>query len=146
MTSDDLLSRLDCVRRSGKGWTARCPAHDDRSPSLSIREGDRGVLLRCWSGCSLDEVCTALGIQKRDLFFDEQPNPKHRAETRSRRRMGEVRHDLGMAKSATLREAEAVIHSATGVDISQWMSEELDRVMEAVGSARLILIEEERRS
>ena len=146
MNAEDFISHLPGARRSGRGWTARCPAHEDRTPSLSVSEGDRGILLKCWTGCSLDEVCAALGIQKRDLFFDERPNPARRAETRTRWRVGEVRHDLGMAKSATLREAEAVIQAATNVDISRWTPDELDRAMEAVGNARLVLIEEERRS
>ena len=46
----------------GRGrWQACCPAHDDHSPSLSIREGDRGrVLVRCWSGCTQEKVIAAL--------------------------------------------------------------------------------------
>ncbi len=39
-------------RRFRGGWMARCPAHDDRKPSLSIREGDHGkVLVCCHAGC-----------------------------------------------------------------------------------------------
>ncbi len=49
------------ARRSGKGWQARCPAHDDRKPSLSISEGDDGrPLVRCHTGCSQDAVIEAL--------------------------------------------------------------------------------------
>jgi putative DNA primase/helicase len=65
-----LLGRLDDVRRSGAGkWLARCPAHNDENPSLSLREGNDGrVLLKCHAGCSLDAVLAALGLRKRDLF------------------------------------------------------------------------------
>jgi DNA primase len=39
-------------RKAGGGGTARCPAHDDRTPSLSIRDADDGkVLVRCHAGC-----------------------------------------------------------------------------------------------
>src|ERR1051326_4441914 len=57
------------VRRSTKGWTAQCPAHDDRTPSLSIGVGDDGrVLLKCFAGCSTLDVLSAVGIEPRDLF------------------------------------------------------------------------------
>lgn len=48
-------------RKAGGGWTARCPAHDDHEPSLSIREGDGGkVLVRCHAGCDQTQVIGAL--------------------------------------------------------------------------------------
>jgi len=65
---ENLISRLH-AKRSGKGWTAKCPAHDDREPSLSINEGADGrVLLRCHAGCDLDSICAALNIRATDLF------------------------------------------------------------------------------
>jgi hypothetical protein len=43
-----MLANLDQVRETANGWTASCPAHDDQTPSLSIREGTQGkVLLKC---------------------------------------------------------------------------------------------------
>src|SRR2546422_1816018 len=70
MTADDLLSRFDAVRPRGGGrWVSRCPAHDDRSPSLSIAEGDKGLLLKCWAGCELSAICEAVGITAKDLFY-----------------------------------------------------------------------------
>lgn len=48
-------------RKAGGGWTARCPAHDDHEPSLSIRDGDGGkVLVRCHAGCDQRQVIAAL--------------------------------------------------------------------------------------
>ena len=48
-------------RKTGAGWTARCPAHDDHEPSLSIRAGDVGkVLVRCHAGCDQKQVIAAL--------------------------------------------------------------------------------------
>jgi predicted protein tyrosine phosphatase len=68
------------ARRSGSGWIARCPAHADRSPSLSIHEGDaRRVLIHCFGGCSIKAVCTAMGVAVSDLFADVRrtdPEPK----------------------------------------------------------------------
>ena len=48
-------------RKAGGGWMARCPAHDDREPSLSIRDADNGkVLVRCHAGCDQRDVIAAL--------------------------------------------------------------------------------------
>lgn len=70
MTASELAIRLD-ARRNGDGWIARCPAHDDRTPSLNIREGGNGrVLLKCHAGCELGDICAALDIQIKDLFQD----------------------------------------------------------------------------
>ena len=64
-----VLARLQDVRRSRRGWMARCPAHEDRSPSLSVSEGGDGrVLLHCFSGCRTESVCEALQIRVSDLF------------------------------------------------------------------------------
>lgn len=66
---ETLLSRLDKVQgRDGK-YTARCPAHDDRGPSLSVTETDRGqLLIHCFAGCGAADVVEAIGLQMRDLF------------------------------------------------------------------------------
>ncbi len=64
-----ILSALNKVRRSGKGWVACCPAHDDRTPSLSITEGDDGrALLHCYGGCDVRSVVEAAGLKMTDLF------------------------------------------------------------------------------
>lgn len=56
-------------RRSGVRWQARCPAHDDRRPSLAIALGRDGrVLIQCWSGCATGQVLEALGLGWSDLF------------------------------------------------------------------------------
>ena len=66
-------------RRSASGWHARCPAHDDQRPSLSIGIGRRGcVLIRCWAGCETPTILDALGLTWRDLFNDS-PEPRGRA-------------------------------------------------------------------
>lgn len=57
------------VKQSGGQWMCTCPAHDDRKPSLSVKEGDDGcVLLNCFAGCSVDAVAGAVGLEMRDLF------------------------------------------------------------------------------
>ncbi len=63
-----LLARLEAVRRTGPDrWLARCPAHEDRRPSLSIREGDDGrVLIYDFAGCGAADVVAALGLDLAD--------------------------------------------------------------------------------
>lgn len=64
----DFLGRFKQVRRSGESWTARCPAHDDSTPSLSISDGGDKWLLKCHGGCTTEAVCAAAGLEMRDLF------------------------------------------------------------------------------
>ena len=70
MSIDALLSRLDGIRGTGHGkFVARCPAHDDRSPSLSVSEGDNDtVLIHCFSGCDTEDVLSAVGLTFSDLY------------------------------------------------------------------------------
>jgi putative DNA primase/helicase len=59
MTADSIARALE-ARRSGHAWIAKCPAHDDHNPSLSVREADGKVLLHCHGGCSQRDVIEAL--------------------------------------------------------------------------------------
>ncbi|MGB3327406.1 MAG: AAA family ATPase, partial [Thermomicrobiales bacterium] len=66
-----VLTRLEGVKRAGPGWMALCPAHDDRTPSLSITEGDDGrVLVKCFTGCEVSDIVAAIGLEQRDLFAE----------------------------------------------------------------------------
>ena len=86
---DRLLSRLDRVKATGPGrWSASCPGplhkHGDRSPSLSIATGDDDrVLLKCFSGCDVSAIVSAVGLELSDLFPPRPvthagPVPAHR--------------------------------------------------------------------
>ena len=84
MITDNLLSRLDGVKNTGAGrWIAKCPAHADKSPSLSIKETETGmVLMHCFAGCSCDEIAGAIGLDLSDLFppSDDKMNHNQRRE------------------------------------------------------------------
>jgi hypothetical protein len=84
MTVGALLSRLEKVKPSGKQrWQARCPAHADKGPSLSIRETDDGrVLVHCFAGCSVHEIVQAVGIELSDLFPPRDDGQHYRPERR----------------------------------------------------------------
>ncbi|MBE7562242.1 hypothetical protein H7F10_04560 [Acidithiobacillus sp. HP-6] len=65
-----VLSSLDSVKKTAPDrWMAKCPAHNDRRPSLSVRETEDGtVLLHCFAGCGAQEITSALGLSGSDLF------------------------------------------------------------------------------
>jgi putative DNA primase/helicase len=58
--------------RAGAGWMARCPAHDDRTPSLSLRDSSSGVVLVCChAGCEQERVIEVL--RSRGLWTNRRP-------------------------------------------------------------------------
>ena len=67
---DQVLPLLTKVRRRQPGqWSACCPAHEDKGPSLSLRETPEGtVLLHCFAGCAVADVAAAMGLELHDLF------------------------------------------------------------------------------
>ena len=82
MTTDsivgDVVSRLD-ARKSGPGWLAKCPAHDDNRASLSIGLGvDGRILFRCHAGCDFGAITSALGLDVADCFAADETRPAPR--------------------------------------------------------------------
>lgn len=73
MKIDKLLSRLSKVKRSGENkYMACCPAHNDRTASLTIREESDGrVLLSCFAGCDTYAILQTVGLDWDDLFPDK---------------------------------------------------------------------------
>ena len=134
MTLDELLSLLDTVHQRSNGrHAARCQAHADKSPSLSVSEGEKGILLKCWAGCSTEDICVALGIKVADLFFDagvphsQRPAPRP---PRLDRRAVAFQFELG-AVDLRLR-AERIAQAAIHVDIGCLTDAELDRALALV--------------
>lgn len=73
---DALIDLLE-ARPRGDGWIARCPAHDDANPSLSIGESDDGnVLVHCFAGCNFADVIAAIGLRPHDLFSRGRPSAR----------------------------------------------------------------------
>lgn len=70
MSADILLQHLSKVKRTRPGsWLACCPAHADKTASLSIRELDDGrVLAHCFAGCSVEEILSVTGLSFDALF------------------------------------------------------------------------------
>lgn len=66
---NNLLSSLDKVKLIGPNkWVACCPAHDDKNPSLSIKDDDGVVLFHCFGGCDNNAILTAAGLEWRDIL------------------------------------------------------------------------------
>ena len=78
MSANTLLSHLNGVKRAGPGrWIARCPAHEDKSPSLSVRETEEGrVLVRCFAGCEFEEIVATAGVEVSEMFPPNPPRPE----------------------------------------------------------------------
>lgn len=78
--SAESLARALGGRRSGRTWFACCPAHEDREPSLAIRDSDDGrVLVHCHAGCDQRDVIDAL--RRRGLWDRLDPVPASRPAT-----------------------------------------------------------------
>lgn len=70
-----ILDLLEFVVQVGlHQWMARCPAHPDRKPSLSVRVLENCILLYCFAGCVVEDILAALGLTMRDLFSSELTN------------------------------------------------------------------------
>ena len=89
------------------GWASRCPAHDDQSPSLSVREGDDGkTLVHCHAGCTPEDVCQQLGLGLSDLMT----SPASRRNTPS----------PTSQKWATAEEAISYLETSRGSSSNRW--------------------------
>jgi len=78
MTAAEIAERLN-GSKVGAGWSAKCPAHEDRNASLSISEGRDGrTLLHCHAGCTVEAVVSAAGLTMRDLAPVQDARPQRR--------------------------------------------------------------------
>src|SRR6266496_3856719 len=117
MRLDEFLGRLEGVR----GRMALCPAHADKNPSLSVHEGDQGILVRCFAGCTIEEICAALNLSVSDLFYnagESQFRDPYRAKSRAkpwRQSAGELQDEaLGLWLRGT-----DLLAAAHGMDTSE---------------------------
>lgn len=72
MTYDEILSHLQVKKRYQDKAQCQCPAHDDRQASLTVTNGRDSVLIHCHAGCDIDNVLSAAGLKKSDLFYQEK--------------------------------------------------------------------------
>lgn len=98
MVINDVLAKLSKVRKKRDGYTALCPSHDDKSPSFSIREADDKILVKCFGGCSPEQICSSLGIELKDLFTNTDAKFNGNNEQYKRVKRGEI-PAVGVSKS-----------------------------------------------
>lgn len=129
---DRLLERLHKVRQTGSHtWVACCPAHDDKSPSLSIKQADDRCLVNCFAGCGVHEVLAAVDLRMSDLF--DKPLAHHRDPVPKHQR---IRRDQALeALKAIRHEALVVLIAAHRLASERRLSEDdLDRLDAAHGA------------
>lgn len=124
-----VLSRLEKVRQRQAGqWSARCPAHADKGPSLSVRETPEGaVLLHCFAGCSGAEVVSSMGIEMTDLF------PPRERTGREPKRLARV---IAPAQSLEILQRESMFVAIVATDMVKGERPTPDthqRLLQAVG-------------
>lgn len=127
---DVLLSQLRRVRRVGAGWTACCPAHEDRTASLSTAFGTDGrILVHCFAGCAIHEVLGAIGLSASDLF----PRQFKGASPEARREL------QGLALRAQVRACASVLDHEAAVVLIAAGDVDRGRVLNDADHARLAI-------
>lgn len=78
ITIHEILNQLGCRSRpdADGNYKCRCPAHDDKQESLSVREGTKGIVIKCFAGCTIDVICARLGMKPAELFWQGESEKK----------------------------------------------------------------------
>ena len=80
-SAEEIANRLEKPQQTKDGWLACCPAHPDKSPSLSIKDGDKGFpVFYCYAGCTYEAIAAALGISSESPPPPPAPSPKPKPE------------------------------------------------------------------
>lgn len=127
-----LLDRLERVKQTAPGrWIARCPAHEDRAPSLSVRELEDGrLLVYDFGGCEIGAVLAAVGLSLADLFEQRLGDfaPSH-SRVPARDLLAIVDHEVTVAALIL-----ADVLKVRSVDEDQW--KRLAQAAARIGEAR----------
>src|SRR4030095_899095 len=106
MRAAEFATLVRQVRQRADHYVAQCPAHEDQTPSLGFRDGQRALLVRCWAGCSVAEIARAVGARVEDLFH--RPTERHQNRVRRRSlRPASPSHHWCRVWTDVLRGAEA---------------------------------------
>jgi len=152
MTAEAFADLVQAQRIGSGRWKARCPAHNDRSPSLSIRRGDDGrVLVLCRAGCALETILAALKLVKRDLFAGPPPSPAQtaaiQAAREAHRQAARAERKARLAALERVKKLQAVVNAlgakparlpdddAQGAEMTRLFHSACDRLHEAEAEA-----------
>lgn len=102
MSPQDFIARLEGVRELRPGrWVSRCPAHEDKCPSLSVTvKADGSPLFHCFSGCAPDDILAAIGLTWKDLYPDRWREAKARALAHGHKRLQKMLSEITQADYA----------------------------------------------
>lgn len=131
MSVDVLLSRLEAVKkRTPDQWSAKCPAHADNGPSLSVRDlPDGRVLLHCFAGCDVADIVAAIGLDMSELF-PSKPRAGAGYAPLARRHLIGATQALEVLHFESQLVALAASNIANGVVLTD---QDLDRLLDAAG-------------
>jgi hypothetical protein len=137
MIIEAFLHRLACVRLRGSDrWSARCPSHADKSPSLSIREADGKTLLHCFAGCTPEEIVGALGLDLKHLFTDS-PTPRGQRPAPKPQKLDLIAVAFRFEMAALDRRirAERVLKAVANFNSDELSDSQCDRLMKTIARA-----------
>lgn len=124
---DLLLDRLQGVKQHGDRYAALCPAHQDKSPSLSLSRGKDGrALVHCYAGCETRDVLAAVGLEMRDLFLDNLSNDQ-RQQYRRNKLEAERRFERLVIEAARNKPEEVRDEDIPRLALAQERLDKLDR-------------------
>lgn len=139
-----ILARLEQVKKYGKGWRAKCPAHDGKSNnSLAIITNENGaVILHCFGGCGALDIVHALRLEMSDLFPKRETKEMSLAERRQLRQ--QAKHSqwaaaLGVLELEARILAVAADQIAEGEPLNDLDRQRLVQAQERITGARLVL-------
>ena len=142
-----VVSRMKGVKQHGDSFMAVCPAHQDKSPSLSLsRAGDGRALVHCFAGCDPRDVLGAVGLEMRDLFPVNLSQDQRREFRRIKLEHERDSERLIIEIAKTEAEAGALSEKSTArLEVARERVDQLDRQLVELGSAetppRLALLE-----
>jgi hypothetical protein len=134
---DQVLKGLPGVRQRQPGqWSARCPAHNDQGPSLSVREtSDKAVLLHCFAGCTVHDITAALGLNMADLFPPRDSRP---GEPRLTPRLLTAGQALELLRMEAMLTVVAASNLSRGITLTE---QDRARLLTAVGRIEYLCVE-----
>ena len=132
-----VLRGLSGVRQRQPGqWSARCPAHDDRGPSLSVREtSDEAVLLHCFAGCTVHDITALLGLDMADLYPPRDSRP---GDSRRPPRLLTAGQALELLRQEAMLTVVAASNLSRGINLTE---QDRTRLLTAVGRIEFLCIE-----
>ncbi len=142
---DQILTATQAKPSGSNKWFGHCPAHGSKNhPDLSIRVTNDRILAHCFCGCLPKDILAAIGLEMRDLFLDQvNTDPMRRKAAAEQRQRDRLQREIEQRRHGrridVCREAERFIQSRSGLDVSQWSAERLDRELNLLADAYQLL-------